>query len=332
MSDHLDAPNGSPGMDPRLDICDIFIFNRWDDSERTVIVFNVNPFAPSGADEFHPEAIYEILIDTNEDAIADISYRFTYTPKEHGRQLATVRVAKGDDARDIHSQGDIIFENILVDPLIGEIATGTEGHKLFIGMRSDPFFFDLAGYLGAMDFTGTDHFIDKNVFSMVLEMPNEALGSTRVGIWARVMAPQEGSPLTQIDRMGRPFINVAFIEDKNMFNQAEPTQDRELFLDQIIRLLVNNGRDVDDARQVALSLLPDILMYDTIKPARYPNGRTLSDDIIDYQLTLITNGRVTSDMVEPHDDLLDVFPYLGLPHPGERTIQELAEASQRRPG
>jgi hypothetical protein len=62
-------------------------------------------------------------------------------------------------------------------------------------------------------------------------------------------------------------------------------------------------------------LLPDILDYDYSRPAGYRNGRTLSDDIIDIQLAVLTNGAVTEDKVGPHQDLLSMFPYLGLPHP-----------------
>ncbi|HPP45454.1 MAG TPA: DUF4331 family protein, partial [Methanomassiliicoccaceae archaeon] len=64
MSDHLDSPDATPGMDPRLDICDIYAFQKPGDRGRTVLVLDVNPFAPTGSDEFHPEAIYELLIDT----------------------------------------------------------------------------------------------------------------------------------------------------------------------------------------------------------------------------------------------------------------------------
>lgn len=330
MSDHLDAPGGSPGMDPRVDICDIYVFRKPDDHDRTVLVLNVNPFAPTGADEFHPEAVYEILIDTDGDAAADVAYRFTFSPKEEGAQLATLRVAKGDAARDVRRPGDALFEDVRVDLGSGVSIAEPGGHRMFIGMRSDPFFFDLAGYLNAMHFTGADHFLDKNVFSMVLELPNDFLDAARVGIWARVLAPHEGEPLFQIDRMGRPFMNVAFIRDKDAFNRAEPARDRERFTAQVVELLKTNGRDAEDARQTALELLPDILEYELSTPARYPNGRTLSDDIIDHQLALITNGRVTSDKVGPHHDLLNEFPYLGPPHPAQQTIEALAESSQRR--
>lgn len=330
MSDHLDAPGGSPGMDPRVDICDIYAFRRPDDHDRTVLVFNVNPFAPTGADEFHPEAVYEILIDTDGDAVADTAYRFTFSPKEEGTQFATLRVAKGDAARDVKRPGDVLFKDVLVDLGAGVSITEDGGHRMFIGMRSDPFFFDLAGYLNAMQFTGADHFLDKNVFSMVLELPNDFLYATKVGVWARVLAPYEGEPLFQMDRMGRPFMNIGFIKDKDAFNRADPAQDRERFAEQVVELLTTNGRDVESARQTALELLPDILEYELSSPARYPNGRTLSDDIIDHQLALMTNGKVTSDKVGPHDDLLDEFPYLAPPHPVQQTIEDLAVSSQKR--
>ena len=62
-------------------------------------------------------------------------------------------------------------------------------------------------------------------------------------------------------------------------------------------------------------MLPDILRYDPGQPASFPrNGRTLTDDVIDVFLPLITNGKVLGDKVGPHKDLLSEFPYLGPPH------------------
>ena len=69
-----------------------------------------------------------------------------------------------------------------------------------------------------MQFTGLDTFLDKNVFSIILEVPNRALGSNpKVRIWYRVLIPKNGKPFFQIDRMGRLFVNVAFTkgEDKD---------------------------------------------------------------------------------------------------------------------
>ncbi|MGA9154601.1 MAG: DUF4331 family protein, partial [Candidatus Nitrosopolaris sp.] len=66
--------------------------------------------------------------------------------------------------------------------------------------------------------------------------------------------------------------------------------------------------------------IPDnILDYDYSSAKGYPNGRKLTDDIIDIQLEVLTNGRVITDKVGPHQDLLTTFPYLGSPHPTTTT-------------
>ena len=81
------------------------------------------------------------------------------------------------------------------------------------------------------------------------------------------------------------------------------------------RLEHTGGYTPEEARRVAGTLLPDILLYDPKRPASYPgNGRTLTDDVMDGFVSIITNGKVTRDNVGPHKDLLAEFPYLGVPH------------------
>jgi hypothetical protein len=328
MSDHLDAPGmNPPNMDARVDICDINAFQKPEDASRSVLVLNVNPLAPTMADSFAPEAVYEWKVDTNGDAVADIAYRFTFSPKEHGTQHATVRRVAGVRACSNGDDGDIILQDV---PLSFEekadIAEAGD-YRFFAGIRSDPFFFDLDGYKNGMRFTGTDKFLDKNVFSIVLDLPNSELGAkSRVGIWARVLIPKYGDPFFQIDRMGRPFVNVGFTndEDKNEFNQIEPTKDREIFTGRFTELLASHGHSFEHARQTALTLLPDILDYDYSIPAGYRNGRKLTDDVIDIQLAVLTNGAVTTDKVGPHRDLMTTFPYLGVPHKTVLSRQPLA--------
>ena len=76
----------------------------------------------------------------------------------------------------------------------------------------------------------------------------------------------------------------------------------------------SGGYSREDAKNVASTLLPDILSYDPREPVRYPhNGRTLTDDVVDLFFSIYANRNVT-DMVGPHGDLLDEFPYLGPPH------------------
>src|SRR5215467_5311656 len=340
MSDHLDAPGlKPPNMDARIDICDIYAFQKPKDTNKSILLLNVNPVAPTYADSFASEAVYELKVDTNADAIADIAYRFTFSTKENGVQKATVRHVSGEKAKDSGNDGDTIFQDVLVsfgeEKEIEDMIAKTKSHRtgneeeeyrFFAGIRSDPFFFDmrmLEGMKNGTQFTtAADTFLDKNVFSIILEVPNSALGrNPKVGIWYRVLIPKDGNPFFQIDRMGRPFVSTAFTKegDRNTFNRIEPTEDRKLFAKKFSDLLEWFGHSSDSAQKTAFTLLPDILDYDYSSAKGYPNGRKLTDDIIDIQLAVLTNGRVTTDKVGPHQDLLTTFPYLGSPHPTTTT-------------
>ena len=79
-------------------------------------------------------------------------------------------------------------------------------------------------------------------------------------------------------------------------------------------LLQGHGYSPDEATAAVLTVLPDILKYDTTRPASYPNGRSLTDDVFSARMAFLTHGEVTSDGLKPHDDLLALFPFLGLPN------------------
>ena len=74
------------------------------------------------------------------------------------------------------------------------------------------------------------------------------------------------------------------------------------------------GYSSSEAANIAKILLPDILTYDYSSAAGFLNGRNLTDDVIDIELNLITNGGVTGDDAHAHTDLLSTFPYMGDPH------------------
>lgn len=60
--------------------------------------------------------------------------------------------------------------------------------------------------------------------------------------------------------------------------------------------------------------LPDILRYDRAKPAAYPNGRVLTDDVYSMRFAWLSHGTVRPTGLKPHDDLMNEFPYLGSPN------------------
>jgi hypothetical protein len=339
MADHLDAPGlTSPAMDSRVDITDVYAFQSPSDAGRSVLVLNVNPLAPQLADEFRSDALYEILIDTDGDAVPNRGFRIRFDkkrtdPKGNGMQNAQVTSVtfhgKQPPVEDGHIHGD---EKPLVDHArvsFGSTPTVTKGHGgslFFAGFRSDPFFFDLLGFLNGFQFTGSDFFADKNVFGIALEVPSHMLGrNPNVGVWARTLVPMTMQPghLTQADQMGRPAINTVFNHgiEKSIFNVTQPSDQRttqngdgKTYLQSFTDTLSSFGYNATQALGIAEILLPDILTYDYASSAGFLNGRKLADDVIDIELNLVTNGAVTTDMVGPHTDYLSSFPYLGNPH------------------
>jgi hypothetical protein len=342
MADHLDAPGlTSPAMDTRVDITDHYAFQKPGDANKTVLIMNVNPLAPTHADEFRQDAVYETLIDTDGDALPEIGFRYRFSKKnEQGRKgdRQKVRVTRvefdADDKK--HQDGHVNGheEQLLNDAPVSfdgdAIVTQGNGKRgdvrFFAGIRSDPFFFDLLGFLNGFQFTGSDFFVDKNVFGIVLEVPNDLLGSNpKIGIWVRTLVPMTMQPdhVTQADQMGRPAINTVFNHgnEKNIFNVTQPVDQRaaqngsgETYLQSFIATLQSFGHSASEAQGIAQILLPDVLTFDYSSSAGFLNGRRLQDDVIDIELNLVTNGAVTTDKVGPHSDYLADFPYLGNPH------------------
>jgi len=303
-------------MDAKIDITDIYAFQKPGNPNKSILVLNVNPLAPTLADRFEPTAVYELLVDTTGDARADIAFKIEFSEVQNGQQTARVRRATGQDARALSHGGPQIIKDAPVSFGSTAQVTTAGDYKFFAGIRSDPFFFDLLGFLNNFRFTGDDFFIDKNVFGIVLEVPNSAaLGANpKIGVWARVLKEVNGE-LVQADRMGRPAINTVFNhgDEKNVFNAIGPDEDRGHFLSSFTATLESFGHPAAEAETIAKILLPDILTYDYSSNAGFLNGRKLTDDVIDIELALVSNGAVTTDLVATHTDLLSVFPYLGDP-------------------
>lgn len=99
MADHLDAPGlTSPAMDARVDITDHYAFQKPGDANRTILILNVNPLAPTHADEFRHDAVYETLIDTDGDAKPDIVFRYRFSRKVNGKQFARVAASNSSES------------------------------------------------------------------------------------------------------------------------------------------------------------------------------------------------------------------------------------------
>ena len=186
MSHHYSGPDfGFPQGDARLDFTDLYAFPKPGDTGKSILIMNVHPSAgenppgPTTAEPFAPEALYELKIDTDGDSVADIAYRVRFSAFERGVQTAILRRVDGPQAAGTGDGGRVIVDGAPVS--IGREARVTEAGdtRFFAGWRSDPFFCDVEGAKNNFQFTSDDFFADKDVCSIVLEVPNSALGQKR---------------------------------------------------------------------------------------------------------------------------------------------------------
>ena len=357
-ADHLDAPGLTPpGGDPRTDITDIYAFKN---GANTVLIMDVNGLNAAGKQVTFARSItsvaktkavsYKLNVDNNGDAVADHALSITFGKPRGASQVQRMWVRL--DGKPLVSGWTSRFGQAK------SYAGG--GSKAFAGMRDDPFFFDLDGFiniLAAIDadpsnnansFIGCtgprpDKFAGSNVGSIVVELPSSKLtasGSTKLGIWASTDLAG-----AQIDRMGRPAINTVFLPNnpfpgervgevasmKSTFNHGDPKNDQAAFRGEVVNTLTtlfslndpatglggkdNPADDVASINGLADILLPDILTFDTSSDAGFLNGRRPSDDVIDAELGLVTEGLVTTDCVSSNDAAFpSTFPYLAAPH------------------
>jgi hypothetical protein len=117
MSHHYSGPDLSfPRGDARLDFTDLYAFPKPGDASKSILIMNVhpsaavNPFEPTTSEPFAPEALYELKIDTDGDAVANIAYRVRFLSSPDGTQTATVRRAEGALAPGTDDRGEVILE------------------------------------------------------------------------------------------------------------------------------------------------------------------------------------------------------------------------------
>ncbi len=350
-ADHLDAPGLTPpGGNTQLDLTDIYAWRA--KNGNTVLALNVNGVSKAGDKPVFATGVpsvgltkgvaYTLRVDNNGDAVADVNLQITFGKAD----------ADGVQNLTVLRNGKVLVVGKSTAPGKKIVTINRAGSvKAFAGLREDPFFFDLDGFiniLAALDTDTTnddtsivgcksprkDFFAGLNVSSIVLELPASLLqgkNGSNIGVWATTTVGGK-----QIDRMGRPAINTVFIPNnpfpgeqkgqvpskKNTFNKSQPKDDQTNFRSEVVNTLqvlfsLNDGAGddkSDDAKAIqglADILLPDVLTFDTASSDGFLNGRKLSDDVIDAELNLVTEGTVKTDCVSKNDKKFwPNFPYL----------------------
>ncbi len=159
-----------------------------------------------------------------------------------------------------------------------------------------------------------------------------------------IFAADPPESYTRVDRMGMPAIATAVITSKDMYNAANPADDAALtFVGEIgvnvtglhaaldDDLAMNNPPLVpclpnDCLDQADDFVIPDTLKIDLTMPAGFPNGRGLTDQVIDVTLALVlldltVMGQTVTTFAglplnPPANDVefLAEFPYLAPPN------------------
>jgi len=150
-----------------------------------------------------------------------------------------------------------------------------EPWSLYSGLRDDPFI------------RGPQ--IGKNVAAIVLQLPlSDVLnGQSTLLLWAT----------SRVDVVEGPFQDLA---GRSLRSQL-PVND-----------LMNTLRPRE--HWTKLGLTPDVMIFDTSRPAGFPNGRLLTDDVVDL---VGVPGVLATDAPFPSENdvpFLAEFPYLAPPH------------------
>ena len=327
-ADHLEAPLVMGRG--QLDVNDLYAFQSPVNPDNSVLILTVNPGAgaisPTDFGTTSDGIAYDFTIDNNGDAVADLTYRASFSGS--GQQSYTVTRFAGSPTGMTPAPG----------VLVGTGLTG--GQEVFgnvsvqAGVFDDPFFFDLNGFNNGFQFTGEDFFAGLNVGAIVMELPSSdltAAGDPNIAVLGRTvfMGTIDGETFNneQFDRVGRPGIQTVLLPDdlNDEYNQSDPADDLANFGD-VVNDNIAALSDQANADALTPVLLPDLLTFDTSSAAGFLNGRRLTDDVIDAELDLLTAGALATDMVDGNDvPFLDMFPYLApanvtaIPEPGSAT-------------
>ncbi|MFK0160448.1 DUF4331 family protein [Streptomyces sp. NPDC090493] len=333
MSHHQDS--AAAKQDPRLDISDVYLFKG---RNGTVFVMNTNPVSADKG--FHPEALYEFHVDTDDDAVQDLTFRFGFlAPERDGRQAWVLERLTGAEATDRNASGVPVASG-----RTEETVTTPDGLKAFVGRAGDPFYLDgtvITSVVTALrngapvDLSAfepqqaSNLFAGANVTAIVLEVPDELIGSGTIGLWATTALDDHHGGWLQINRCATPLTSTLFDVTEAGFddyNATDPRDDLANYGDLVHRkvagLVSANDTHSDPEGYGAATrdvIFPDVLRYqvgtEACFGAKTRNGRGLAESAPEAMFEIVLNAPVDMglDVGDATGTLRAEFPYLSEP-------------------
>jgi hypothetical protein len=331
MSHHFDYPE-----DERLDISDAYCFPGASDARGPRTVFGMNA-SPGIGKPWDPAGYYELKLDTNDDYVEDITWRFTFPVNSAGQQYVQVAELTGKEATSRTAKGKIITPP---NAPVGEVLHLDRGIKIFAGKRRDPFF----------NYIPFPEAVTSSMANGVLvEAPVAVTGLCQLNYWATTAIYDQGHSIwRQLQRAAGPNvttfwgfvhgsaqtnINATVPSDDLAGRPANPATDPASGVwgqlrDQTAAVVAAGGTfdqgihgqptALAYGAYVADTLLPNVLRF---FPGTYAlwdpgqgiqNGKGLVEDAFDNVTKLVLNQDFRSGLTQP-SPLLDYFPYVSPP-------------------
>ena len=141
-SSHREAP--ITALDHKADITDVFAFRSYDaGTPRVTLVMCVDPFLEPGNGPnwfpFDPEILYEIKVDNNNDAIADVTFQFRFDTEQRLPGVFQVMVgADGGISTPANSPSPVPANTPLIPPKNHQLCvTGTRPTPELFGKHGE---------------------------------------------------------------------------------------------------------------------------------------------------------------------------------------------------
>jgi hypothetical protein len=240
----------------------------------------------------------------------------------------------------------------------GQVFAGQADDPFFLDLRV----FDLL-YGGNLSEVGNDTLYGYNVQTVALQLPSKLLAPNQpiVGVWSNTERKNASGGYTRVSRLGMPLVNEVVIplKDKDKFNASTPWHDAQFAqyvtnpelpkLIQGIYKIPAPATPRNDLVQVFLTGVPGLNKPPNVRPAEmlrlntsippskdpkrlgvldgdkagFPNGRRLTDDIVDASLQVV-EGKLLGAKIPPLGDSVNAndkafgstFPYVALPWSG----------------
>jgi hypothetical protein len=268
-SDHADPV---PLQDPESNITGLFFFPRGD---QMVLVLNVRrsllnpkPFSLNPLKPFNLEPFtYQINIDYTTPIgfgnKADLArYGGTVQKPEEISANATITLRLSDEAK----LKDVVYWHL----------QDTDKIQTFVGVRDDPFIFP--------------RFFKKNVISMVVILPRTALPADKQHFILWATSAKNGKMADHVGRSIRSQLpRFGFLNDLEPRDHVRALVEQKASRERIYNFLTSQRewwpRAIAELIQPTFlirpyDLQPDVMIYNELRPAGFPNGRLLSDDVV----------------------------------------------------